>query len=135
MSYIPDCRKDRYYNQKYLNEKDKKFLAGFDWAVEMALDNFFDNNYLNGFNDDEFITHELLQELPECEKGKYTIEFDFLDRKEEEREVNTIIDEVRMEILNWAESERDMLITSMIDGMDEDEYNTIKEKVDANENV
>lgn len=135
MSYIPDCRTDEFYNQKYLNDTDREFLSGFDWAVEMALDNFFDNNYLKGFDDDTFIGHEVLQELPECEKEEYTMEFDCLDRKEEQRSVETIIDKIRSEILEWAESERDMLITSMIDNMNEEEYKAIKVKVDANENV
>lgn len=134
MSYIPDCRTDEHYNQKYLSDTDVEFLAGFDWAVEMALDNFFDNNYLKGLDDDTFVGHEVLQELPESEKDVYPIQFEFCV-KEETRTVETIIDKIRMQILDWAESERDMLITSMIENMDEEEYKAIKEKVNANENV
>lgn len=134
MTYIPDCRTDKNYNQKYLNKLDKEFLAGFDWCMENAVDNFFDNNY--DFDDGSYIGHQLLQELSEGDKDDYVMEFTFNDRKDEERKIETIIDKVRYEILAWIESERDMLITSMIDAMDEEEYHKIKSEVDKeNENV
>lgn len=130
MSYIPDCRTDEYYNQKYLNERDKEFIRGFDWCTEMAVDNFFDNNYEKGFDEDNFVGHEVLQELPDQLREKYEMEFSFLDGKVEERTIETIIDQIRYEILVWIESERDMIITSMIDGMNEEEYRKIKDEVD-----
>ena len=134
MTYIPDCRTDENYNQKYLNKLDKEFLSGFDWCMENAVDNFFDNNY--DFDDGSYICHELLQELSEGDKDDYIMEFTFNDRKDEKRKIKTIIDKVRYEILAWIESERDMLITSMIDAMDEEEYHKIKGEVDKeNENV
>ncbi|HCJ37809.1 MAG TPA: hypothetical protein DHV37_05725 [Erysipelotrichaceae bacterium] len=34
MSYIPDCRTDEYYNEKYLKHNSKLFVKGFDWAVK-----------------------------------------------------------------------------------------------------
>ena len=37
MSYIPDCRTDEYYNEKYLNAEDKEFIAGYDYAVEAIV--------------------------------------------------------------------------------------------------
>ena len=131
MTYIPNCRTDENYNQKYLNEKDKEFLAGFDWCTESAVDNFFDNNYDS--DDGSHICHELLQELSEGEKESYLMEFTFGDRKNEDRKVETIIDKIRYEILAWIESERDMLITSMIDAMGEEEYHKIKSEVDKEE--
>ena len=135
MTYIPDCRQDEYYSAKYLNEKDKQFLLGFDWCTEMAVDNFFNNSYIKGFDDRDFVGHEVLQELPESEKNEYTMTFTFGDGKDEERKTETIIDKIRCEILEWIESFRDELITSMIDGMSEEEYNQIKARVDADENV
>lgn len=37
MSYIPDCREDENYNEKYLSIKDKVFVNGFDCAVDSIL--------------------------------------------------------------------------------------------------
>ena len=40
MSYIPNCREDENYNQKYLTGDDKEFVRGYDWCTEQAVDNF-----------------------------------------------------------------------------------------------
>lgn len=130
MSYISDCRTDEYYNEKYLNKKDKEFIRGFDCAVEMAVDNFFANNFIKGIDDSDFIGHEMLQEVPESEKEEYTFEWAFSDSESEERKVETIADYIRFKILEYCEQERNELITSMIDEMSDEEYNAIKEKVD-----
>lgn len=132
MSYIADCRTDDYYNQKYLNQKDKEFLSGFDWCAEMAVDNFFDNNY--DHDNGVYLEHILAQELPECMKDNYEMENTFREDGEpetEKREVKTYADLLRMQILVWIEMERNELITSMIDNMSEEEYNANKEKADA----
>ena len=42
---FPECRNDNYYNEDFLTKTDKEFVRGFDWATEMAVDNFFDNNF------------------------------------------------------------------------------------------
>lgn len=132
MSYIPNCRTDENYNQKYLNQKDKEFISGYDWCVEQVVDNFFDNNY--DHDDEGYLEHILAQELPECMKDNYEMEAGTDEngqRKYEEREVKTYADLLRMQILAWVETERDELITSMIDDMSEEEYNANKEKADA----
>ena len=104
MSYIPDCRTDENYNEKYLNEKDKLFIAGYDWAVnEMSI--FFDN--LNVYPEVETI---LADDTAIITEGK--------------------ADKVKEAIEEWVEMSRDELITSMIDGMDGDEYEKIKAEVD-----
>lgn len=131
MSYIPDCRTDENYNEKYLNEKDKEFLLGFDWAIESAVDNFFDNNFCMPDYDDSYISHVLTHDVPDFMKEKYTMEYTFGDRDEENREVKTYADWIRMKILEWIEIKRNTLITSMLDNMDEEEYKRIKEKVDG----
>ena len=107
MSHIPDCRTDEAYNEKYLNNTDKEYVNGFDYAVEQVL-NLIDNN---------------LDVYPDLET--------ILDRNK--AIVN--VDKVQIAhdaIEDWLEGERDMLITSMIDNMDEDEYNKIKKEVDNN---
>lgn len=131
MSYIPDCRRDEYYNQKYLNEKDSEFVRGFDWCSENAMDVFFDN-IEDFFGVDSYIMHILKEEIPEDEHDEY-IQINSFDEHEEKRTVKTYLDAIRAHLIDWVESNRDELITSMIDGMDEDEYKAIKEKVDRGE--
>lgn len=135
MSRIPDCRTDEYYNQKYLNQRDKAELFGFDYCTECAVDNFFDNldNY---FDEETYLGHVLNEELPESMQEEYTMEFSFFraeENKSEDRTCKTYADLLRMRILEWIEMERDEVITSMIENMDDEEYEAIKAKVDANE--
>lgn len=129
MSYIPDCRKDEYYNQRYLNEKNTEFIMGFDWCAEMAMDNFF-NNIDDFFERDSFIMHILLQEIPEVDHEVYEWNNSFSENPVENREIKTYLDKIRAYLIDWVEGERDQLITSMIDSMDSDEYKRIKDKVD-----
>lgn len=133
MSYIPDCRTDEYYNQKYLNEKDAEFVRGFDWCTEMAADNLFDN-LTDFFPEDSYFGHILCEELPVSMQEEYEWQVSFGAEGEnpppEKRVVKTYADLLRMQLIDWIESERDQLITSMIDGMEEEEYQTIKQKVD-----
>ena len=132
MSRIPDCRTDEAYNQKYLNQRDKAELFGFDYCTECAVDNFFDN--LDDYFDEEtYLGHLLNEELPESMQEEYTMEFSFRaeDYKSEDRTCKTYADLLRMRILERIEMERDEVITSMIDNMDEDEYAKIKARVDA----
>ncbi len=132
MSYIPDCRNDENYNEKYLNNFDKEFVRGYDWCVEMSVDNFFDNLDIY-FGDDSHIMHLLNEELPENMREEYEIERTFADENDrvEKRDVKTYVDLLRSKILDYIEMERDELITSMIDNMDEQEYAEIKAKVDG----
>ena len=106
MSYIPDCRTDENYNEKYLVGNNKMFIAGFDYAVETIL-NLFDGN---------LDVYPKLEELLDDKKaiiadGKVAL--------------------VKESIDHWAEMQRDEMITGMIDGMDEDEYKKIKAEVDG----
>lgn len=132
MSYIPNCRTDEDYNEKYLNKYDNEFVRGFDWCVEMAVDNFFDNLDIY-FGDDSHIMHLLNEELPENMREEYEIERTFADENDrvEKRDVKTYVDLLRSKILDYIEMERNELITSMIDNMDEQEYAEIKAKVDG----
>ena len=134
MSYIPDCREDGTYNEKYLNGKDKEFIRGFDWATQMAVDNFFDNGFGDIGVESDFLDTVLRTGLPEHLKDEYEMESTFHDGKPvtyEARKVETYGDLIRFKLLEWIEAHRNELITSMIDGMDEKEYGEIKTKVDA----
>lgn len=95
MSYIPDCRTDKDYNENRLNEQDKEFVAGYDYAVGEIL-NMFDN--IDVYPD--------LEELLDDKKAIIT------DGK---------IDTAKESVKHWAEMGRNELITSIIDGYSEDD--------------
>lgn len=131
MSYIPDCRTDEDYNEKYLNEKDFQFVRGYDWAVEQVIDNFFDNIEVT---ESDYLMSVLNEELPDYLVQKYEVPASYKGEAEQEYETRTAKtygDLLRMNLLRWAECGRDELITSMIDGMSDEEYQAIKEKVDG----
>lgn len=134
MSFIPDCRISETYNQKYLKKDDKTFVKGFDWATQMTVDNFFGNDFGNLLLESDYLRNMLDKELPDELKDEYAMECSFpYDEPEkfETRKVETYGDLIRMRILEWIESERNELITSMIDNMDEEEYDKIKKEVDG----
>ena len=123
MSIIPDCRQDEYYNEKYLNENDAQFVAGFDWARIFAVNNFFDNIEIYDLEDMEAETEE---------------EQALLDYMEEHREAaeaaaKIFIKNIKEAIMEHIESERDELITSMIENMNDEEFEDRKAKTDAGE--
>ena len=129
MSYIPDCRHDEYYNARYLLGKDADFVDGFDWCCEEAMDSFFDNLDME-FGDDAYIGHILNEELPEGMQEEYEWTPTFGDREPETRKVETYGDLLRAKLLDWVESHRDELVTSMIDSMDEKTYKAAKAMAD-----
>ena len=100
---VPNCRTDETYNEKYLNEKDERFIRGYDAAVETAL------NLLN--NSDVYPDFDDLLDPNKCIVN--------LDKHEIVKEA----------LEDWLEGERNMFITSMIDNMDDTEYEAIKERV------
>lgn len=123
MSYLPDCRSDAYYNQRFLNDKDKEFVRGFDWCVESGVDLFFSNNYdYSDWNTDGYLSHILAQQVPEELRVTYTMDYTFDSVPQEERTVQTYADLLRLELLRWIETERNELITAMIDHMSDEEY-------------
>ena len=90
MSYIPDCRNDENYNETKLSTRDMDFVAGYDWAVEQILC-LFDGN-TNVFPRLEEILDENTAVVNEDKEAV-----------------------VRDSIEQWAEMQRNELITSMID--------------------
>lgn len=114
MSYIPDCRTDNNYNEKYLNEKDREYLEGFDWCVKTVLESFTDN--MNIYKD-EFDINGVALNLAW-----------FLENNQE------VAEKLKECMVHFSEMERNTLITAMIEGMDEEEYKEIKARVDGTEN-
>lgn len=131
MSYIPDCRTDKDYNVKYLNERDYHEVKGYDWAVEQVIDNFFDNIEVT---ESDYLMSVLNEELPDYLVQEYEVPTSFNGDESQEYETRTAKtygDLLRMNLLRWAECGRDELITSMIENMSDEEYQAIKEKVDG----
>lgn len=114
MSYIPDCRTDNNYNEKYLNEKDREYLEGFDWCVKTVLESFTDN--MNIYKN-EFDINGVALNLAW-----------FLENNQE------VSEKLKECMVHFSEMERNTLITAMIEGMDEEEYKEIKARVDGAEN-
>ena len=132
---FPNCREDAYYNQDFLDETDKKFLRGFDWAAEMACDNFFDNHYIDYDGNSDYLEITLAQPAPKYMQEEYEMQFAFGDREDEKRTVETYADYIRFQILEWIEVERNQLITSMIDSMDNNDYKENRHKaISENQN-
>ena len=132
MSYIPSVRtktvtspymdkggeKENGYWQGYLDEDNAVFVAGFDFAVKTSADNFFDNiDYLANYDDDAIISvDDINLSLSEFfEKHPNTLEA------------------IRRALLDWLEMSRDELVVSVIDGMEQEEYDRIKGKADSGE--
>lgn len=118
MTFIPDTRNDDAYNQDFLNNIDKSFIRGYDYALE-TICNLFSGN-LDVYSD------ELNEVCPE----DHTIEEDEVFSKRDDlyeilEENNEIISAI---IKNWLESSRDEIITSFIDSMDDKEYEELKAK-------
>ena len=106
MSNIPDCRNDEFYNEKYLKLGDSNFVAGYDYAVEQIL-NMIQYN-ANVYPDLSVLLNRNIAVI-------------------NEDKVKTVVDA----ITNWSEMQRNELITSMIDAMDDNDYRSIKENVDG----
>lgn len=102
MSLFPDCRVDDFYNEDFLNEKDKEFINGMDYITE-EIQNLFLSN-LAVYMEDLNYKQDLYKIL------------------EENKELLANI------VNDWVEKERDVVITSMIDNMDESEYKVLRKK-------
>lgn len=125
---MPDCRKDDYYNEDFLTKDDKEFVRGFDWCLEMAVDNFFDNLDIY-FGDDEHLMRVLNEKLPEHMQSEEEIEWTFGSKENTIRKIETYKELLRSKLIDYVESNRDELITSMIENMDEDVYEAVRNRV------
>ena len=101
MTMFPDCRNDDAYNEDFLSEMDRQVVSGFDIAAEV-VENCFDNL------DDE----DLFGRIAQNEMVQSLIE--------------TIKTNFRDELASWLESERNMLITSLLDGTEQEEYDKLR---------
>ena len=117
---IPDCRNDIHYNEDFLNKDDKEYVAGFDCctdAIETSIAAIETATFIfdEVFEDDsETLAAVLEKELPVEVKKRLSDEY--------ATKCETYADMLLCELFQYIEMERDELITSMIDGMQEDEY-------------
>lgn len=105
MTAFRDTRNDDFYNQDFLDEMDKQFVAGYDCAVEELI-TLFEGN-LDVYEGD-------------CDTPTGGTLFDLIERNKEN---NKFLIEM---IHDGAEMQRDTLITSMIDGMDEETFKKLR---------
>lgn len=137
---IPDCRTDKVYNEKYLNDKDAQYVLGFDHCYEHCMENFF--NFVCDYEE------ELVESMSDDIAKKYLrIDSDVLadndslsELSDEEVErlspLTKLLLTLKETMLEYTEGERDMLITSMITTsmiVGGKEHETYKEKVDSGE--
>lgn len=154
MSYIPDTRerfvtplfesenqerKENGYWHGFLNEKDQEFVRGYDWANEMSVANFFNNLDVYGgeFEEIGIDVNEISEQLDGAVPFPFYNEDanpedykDMDDFSEEEKErmnfATKLFLTMKSCLIDWIEMERDQLIVSMIDNMDDEEYEKIK---------
>lgn len=94
---FPDCRQDEYYNYDFLNDIGKSIIDGFDGCAQ-SICIAFDN--MDDFNGDE------LNVKPS--------------------DIEAVAGALREWLAAWLESERDELITGLIDDMDDDEFSRLR---------
>lgn len=146
MTFIPDTRK-RYkeqlfsgtkgasgekelnpYYQGYLNNEGKTSISGYDWAVD-HVECFFSNigDYID-FECEDDITEQDILDFINSEK-----EIDEYDEDDIAQYSSTVINLkiAKEQLLQWLETYRDETIVSLIENMDEEEYQKIKEEVDG----
>lgn len=94
---IPDCRLDDYYNYEFLNADDMTFVNGFDWCVDNAVELAFSNI--------EDIMPDIIKK------------FDVRPSDAEKA-----VSYIKNWLLHYIESQRDDLITGLVDGMGDEDY-------------
>lgn len=100
----PDCRVDENYNEDFLIEEDKQVIRGYDLACGFATD------FIMGNIEPE----EILGVLGANRVVRSVF--------------STVRKYIHRELSRHLESCRDEIITSIIDNMDEDKYNEIREQ-------
>lgn len=128
MSYIPDTRrtysklygktKENSYYEGYLNDTDAEYVAGFDWVTDLVLRNFFHEGNA------EDVYDILVDNVANISENEELITY--LENLSSDERKN-IVKAIKFLVLDHIEMDRDELITSMIDSMDDDELAKLKE--------
>lgn len=116
-----------------LRGHDRDFLDGYDWNTEFSVNGLFDNldAYdeefrrigLNTSDMDASIVNGAVSEGTFAGGGDEKWLSDFSDKELHDMSMTTKVCLLMKEMLNgYIEEQRDMLVTSMIESMDEKEY-------------
>lgn len=114
MTMFADARHDCAYNTDFLNKPDMEFIKGFDYGLEVVLN---------------FIKYNLdvhAEELNDTGNGRIADDEVFSNRSDLYEILEENKDIITECIAQWHESERDMLVTSLIDNMDGKEYEILR---------
>lgn len=117
MTMFAEGRNDDFYNEDFVKTADKKFLNGFDWATN-EIENMFEN--LEVYEDD--LRYDKNNPDEDDKEGCYCHTIGLYEILEINKGIITSI------IADWLERERDMLIASMVDSLDEEEYKLNRKK-------
>ena len=120
---FPDCRNDENYNERFLDLYDKRFIKGMDYALDV-IKNLIEYN-LEFYEDELTNVHKKGETY--CEDEVYVSRRDFFDILEENRKAVTAV------IEDCLECERNEVIVSMIENMDDDKYEKNKAEVLKND--
>ena len=113
---FPDTRLDETYNEDFLNADDTNFVQGYDCAVDEIV-NLFANNL--------DVYERELTEL--CPADHVPEEDEAFATRKDLYEILLANKEVICAVLkDWLEAERNEIVTSFIDNMDDEEYEMIK---------
>lgn len=124
--HIPDCRKgEGLYNEKYLTDKDKEFIHGFDKGVEAVLNMFcnlevYESELLDAdFNVRKVDGMALTKQFDDCstfdEKDYECLPKEEFDKLNDRTKLMCVL---MQSIAGWAENERNSFIISFVDNTD-----------------
>ena len=123
---IADVRTDEDYNQNYLDKKDKEFVEGFDYCMDIAVDSFFDNAP-DAF---QLLGSDYLEKVFSAKLREYLrdeIEVPTTFPGDVKRVKIDTYGELIWEMLRvWVESSRDELIVSMLESYSDEKYEKLK---------
>lgn len=123
------ARPNPYY-QKFVSEKDGEFLDGYDWVADNLIENCFANLDIYTEDLEDFgLTNEQEAQLrilfAKMDLNALAIPADEAEDKKiaQSASIETVLAMwFRNCLLHYMEMNRNELVTSMIEGMDENEY-------------
>lgn len=132
-----DMVNDRYTAEEYLKKEDADFLRGYDWCMEMVVDEYF--NWLSTQIESDYIEKVFSESLPDSLKETYVVKHIFqkpplIKNGVETRNVETYGDFFRLKLLEWIEEKKIHLIDSMLEySLGDDLFEEVQKKRKGNE--
>ena len=132
-----DMVNNRHTVEEYLKKEDADFLRGYDWCMEMVVDEYF--NWLSTQIESDYIEKVFSEPLPDSLKETYVVKHIFqkpplIENAVETRNVETYGDFVRLKLLEWIEEKKRDLIDSMMEySLDDELFEEVQKKRKDNE--